>query len=58
MCNQTCGDCYEFTPVIDQCLHPMVYLNHESDVHKTTATTEACGFFNALKPSEKPVTEK
>lgn len=47
-CN-TCGKCSDFFNDLNQCGHPMVYLNHTTNVHKTTAETKACYFFSRIK---------
>jgi hypothetical protein len=43
--NRECGNCVDFCANSQTCGNPMVYLNHESNTHKTTSTTESCGFF-------------
>lgn len=51
MCDKTCNDCVEFLRNSEQCGHPMVYLNHTTNVHKTDKETKACGFFY---PKQQP----
>jgi len=53
MCQKTCGQCEEFFKDSGRCGHPMVYLNHVDNVHKTKADTPACGFYTQSKPAEK-----
>jgi hypothetical protein len=53
MCQETCGKCDEFFKDSEQCGHPMVYLNHSDNIHRTKADTEACGFYHPIKPAEQ-----
>lgn len=52
-CQKTCGNCDEFFESSSRCGHPMVYLDHENNVHRTKADTPACGFYTPIKPVEQ-----
>lgn len=48
----TCGKCAEFMGSIQQCSHPMVYMNHSDNTYKTLSSAEACGFFFPITGKE------
>lgn len=48
---ERCGGCCEFIRQPETCGHPMVYLNHGDNTHRTTANTQACGYFYPVTPA-------
>ena len=53
MCENTCGRCREILESIEQCGHPMVYLNHTNNEYPVKKDTPACGFFSEKIPVQE-----
>lgn len=43
---KVCGTCSEMMRTLGQCGHPMVYLNHTTNIYLVKETTPACGFYS------------